>query len=67
MGTKRRVEQAVTPGRRTIAVYETGRDGIERVVLATSEPSVVAAVERALAERLVRKDVPDPAGTGGVQ
>lgn len=52
----KRVESAVSPGRRTVCVYETGTDGVDRVVVATSEPAVLRAVERALAERLVGGD-----------
>ena len=50
-----RTEQPVVPGKRTVAMYETGRDGIERVIIATSAPEVVAVVEHAISDLIARK------------
>lgn len=45
-----------TPGVRSLVLYEADADGLDRVVLATSAPEVVAAVERAIANKLASKD-----------
>lgn len=40
------------PGTRSVVLYEADAGGVDRVLLATSEPLIVRAVEAALAERL---------------
>jgi hypothetical protein len=55
MNHRKRVEASSKPGKRTVALYETGPDGIERVLVATSAPEVVAAVEQAVAASIAHK------------
>jgi hypothetical protein len=51
-----------TPGTRSLVLYEADEDGFDRVMLATSAADVVAAVERALAERIARRPADDEGG-----
>lgn len=52
MTRPRPVPERRPPGVRSVVLYEADLTGVDRVILATSEPAVVRAVEKALAERL---------------
>lgn len=39
-------------GKRTVVMYEMGKKGKQRVVFASGEPEVVAAVTKAMLQRL---------------
>ena len=50
------------PRKRSVALYQRDDDGVDRCIVASSEPEVVEAVEKAIARRVERspKRTDDP-------